>query len=103
MFGSDEGITLSSDVGEGLGSTLGLDEGEYLRSSYGCLMVSMMSHLRFNFLRTHLDHIMELYWAPLRELKMRAQNWEYHLDILRVRRLAMRKAWYLDLLKCLAI
>ena len=48
MFGSDEGIILSSDVGEVLGSTLDLDEVEYLVSSDGSLMVSMMSHLRVN-------------------------------------------------------
>ena len=50
MFGSDEGIILSSDVGEVLGSTLDLDEVEYLVSSDGSLMVSMISHLRVNCL-----------------------------------------------------
>ena len=46
MFGSDEGIILSSAVGEVLGFTLGLDEGAYMGSSDGFLMVSMMSQLR---------------------------------------------------------
>ena len=50
MFGSDEGIILSSAVGGVLGSTLGLDEGAYLGSSDVSLMVSMMSHLRVNCL-----------------------------------------------------
>ena len=45
MFGSNEGLILISAVGGMLGSTLGLDEGAYLRSSDGSLMVSMMSHL----------------------------------------------------------
>ena len=48
MFCSDEGIILRSDVGELLGSTLGIDEGKDLDSSDGSLMVSMMSHLRVN-------------------------------------------------------
>ena len=92
MFCSDEGIILRSDVGEGLGYKLGLDEGADMGSSDGSLMVSMMSHLRVHFLRTHLDHMMELYWVILMELKMRDKHWEYHLDILRVRRLAMKEA-----------
>ena len=50
MFGSDEGIILSSAVFGVLGSTLGLDEGTYLGSSDGSLMVSMISHLRVNCL-----------------------------------------------------
>ena len=33
------------------------------------------------------------------ELKIRAQHWKYHLDILRVRRLDLKKAWYLGLVK----
>ena len=70
MFGSDEGIILSSDVGEFLGSTLGIDEGVYLGSSYGSLVVSMVSHLRVNCLRTNLDHTMELYWVLLMGLNM---------------------------------
>ena len=39
MFGYDEGIILSSDVGEVLGYTLGLDEEADLGYSDGSLMV----------------------------------------------------------------
>ena len=50
MFGSDEGIILSSAVGEVIGSTLGIDEGEYMRYSDGSLIVSRISHLRVHCL-----------------------------------------------------
>ena len=60
MFGSDEGIILSFSFGEVIGPTLGIYEGSDLDSSYGSLMVSMMSHLRVHCLKTHLDHTMEL-------------------------------------------
>ena len=50
LFGSYECIILSSAVVGVLCSTLGLGEGEYLESSDGSLMVSMMSHLRVNCL-----------------------------------------------------
>ena len=50
LFGSDEGIILSSAVDVMVGSTLGLDEGAYLGYSDGSLIVSMMSHLRVNCL-----------------------------------------------------
>ena len=103
MFGSDEGIILISSVSEVLGFTLGLDGGKDMEYSDGSLMVSMMSNLRVHCLSTHLDHTMELNWVLLMELKMRAQHWEYHLDILRVRCLDMNKAWYLELVKFLAI
>ena len=46
MFGSDEGLIISSDIGEVLLSTLGIDEGAYLGSSDGSWMVSIMSHVR---------------------------------------------------------
>ena len=58
MFGSDEGIILSSAVGEVLGSTIGIYEVAYMGSSDGSQVVSMISHLRFYCLRTHLDHTM---------------------------------------------
>ena len=48
-------------------------------------------------------NLMELYWVIFMEPKIRAQHWEYHLDILRVRRLYLKKVWYLELVKCLAI
>ena len=50
MFGSDEVIILSSAVGVVLDYTLRLDEGAYLGSSDGYLMVSMISQLRVNCL-----------------------------------------------------
>ena len=65
MFGSDEGIILSSAVGEVLGSTIGIYGGADLDSSDGSLMILMISQLRANCLRTHLDHTMELYWVIL--------------------------------------
>ena len=43
------------------------------------LMFPMMSHLRFNGLKTHLDHMMNIHWVLLMELKMeylRAHHWE---------------------------
>ena len=93
MFGSDEGLIISSDIGEVLLSTLGIDEGAYLGSSDGSWMVSIMSHLRVHCLRTHLDDTVEMHWVHLMEINTRAQNWAYHLDILMVRRLDMKKSW----------
>ena len=63
MFGSDEGIILSYYVGEGLGSTLVIDEGADLGSSDISLVVSIMSHLKVHLLRTHLYNTMELCWV----------------------------------------
>ena len=58
LFSYDEGIILSSAVGEVLGYIIGLYEGSDMGSSDVPMMVSMMSHLRVNGLRTHLDHTM---------------------------------------------
>ena len=65
------------------------------------LMVPMMSHLRVHGLKNHLNYMMEIIWVLLMELNMaylRAQP-----GSLKVRRLALNKAWYLILVKCLDI
>ena len=62
-----------------------------------------MSYLRVLCLKTHVDHMMEIYWVILMELNIRAKHWGYHLDILRVMLLYLKKAWYLELVKCLAV
>ena len=99
MFGYDDVIILISDVGEVFGSTLDIYEVVYMGSSDGSLTVLMMSQLRVYLLRTHLDRTLKLYWVLLMELKISAKHWEYHLDIFRLRLLALKKAWYLELVK----
>ena len=63
------------------------------------LMVPMMSHLIFNGLKTHLNYMIKMYWVILMDMKMaylRAQPWS-----MEARRLDLKKAWYLALMKCL--
>ena len=99
LFGSDDGIIISSAYGEVLGSTHGIDEGSYMGFSDGSLIVLMILRLRVYCLSNHVDNTLKLYWVIFMELKMRAQHWECHLGILRVRRLALKQAWYLELVK----
>ena len=60
-----------------------------------------MSHLRVHGLKTKLNNMIEIHWVLLMERNMaylRAQH-----GSLKVRRLYLKKAWYLALVKCLDI
>ena len=65
------------------------------------LMDPIMSHLRFHGLKTHLNNMINMHWFILMDLKV-----AYLRDqpgILKVRRLSLKKAWYLALVKCLSL